>query len=120
MGFEKEYEKICPYCKKNFTATHLSQVYCPEKCKSRMFRKRMQEKRKLANKESDVFQKNNALLKSLIDKGTSKITKKELIKLGFNEDYYLKKIMYNNNLLTLLEDYYLEALSDVELLIHKN
>lgn len=41
---EEEYKRTCPYCKEQFTADHLSRVYCPSKlgrknyCKNRQKR----------------------------------------------------------------------------------
>jgi len=119
MGFEKEYEKKCPYCELTFLANHLNRVYCSEKCKRRMFRKRKQEKNRANRNEMNVFKKNNDLLKSYIKRNIVKVNESELVEAGFNEDYYVKKFLYNKKLLILYYDVYLESSTDNQYLIHQ-
>jgi len=119
MDRSEEYKKTCPYDGKAFIANHLSQIYCSEACKRHMFRKKLQDKRKSNNKEINLFKKNNTLIKNFSSRGITKVTKSELINSGFDQSYYLKKFMHNKTWLVLLEDFYLEAISDNEYLIHK-
>ena len=114
-----EYAKICPYCEKQFEASHLSRAYCSEKCKRRMYRVKKQEMRQKAELEKNQYLKNNLILARLYRPDLSPFKQEELIEAGYNILYMKDKIRFEDKMLVTYEDHYLEVLYDDKVRIHK-
>ncbi len=120
MGFENIYEKNCPFCNKKFIANHLSRIYCTEKCKRRMFRKKKQDKKRLKNEDRKALELNDLLLDELYTKRKTSYTKAELEDVKFNPHCYDRRFKIENYIIYTLKDYLLLELPERVFKIYKS
>jgi len=114
-----EYLRKCPYCEKEFEAEHLSRVYCDITCKKRMYRLKKQEKRKKEVMGKDQYLKNNSVLARLFRADLRPFEQEELLKAGYNGSYFKDKIRFEDKMIVIYEDHYLEILHNDKVIIHK-
>lgn len=111
--------KLCPYCNDHFRATHLSRVYCSERCKRRMFRHNIQERRKRVKTDKDFYINNNKVLAKLYKTDLRPFDQQDLVKAGYNPSYLNDRLRHEGKILITYEEYYLEIVENDKVIIHK-
>lgn len=84
-----------------------------------MFRHKLQEKRSGSKKDKDIYIRNNNILAKLFNPNLLPYEEKALIKAGFNEHYRKDKFQFEDKILVIYDDFYLEELNDDKIIIHK-
>ena len=119
MDHSVEYKKTCPYDGKVFIAHHLSQKYCDQTCKKRMFRKKQQNKRERKNEDREALELNDLRLDELFIKSKPNYTKADLDGVKFNHKCYDRKFKIQNYIIYIIKDYLLLELPERVLNIYK-
>ena len=89
------YYRICPNCKTEFIAEHLSRIFCPEpekKCKSKFNNKKSQEERSVFKDHFNQAVRNFRLLDNYYSKNITEVDWYELVSKGFDHTKSTNKV----------------------------